>query len=34
MQADLKSLRIDRDKKSPRESSGWAAKWIVAGVVF
>jgi HlyD family secretion protein len=34
MQADLKSLRIDREKKSPRESSGWAAKWIVAGVVL
>lgn len=34
MQADLKSLRIDREKKSPREFSGWAAKWIVAGVVL
>jgi HlyD family secretion protein len=34
MDADLKSLRIDREKKSVRGPSRRAVKWIVAGVVI
>jgi HlyD family secretion protein len=31
MEAELKSLRIDRTK---RKSTGWASRWIVAGVLL
>jgi HlyD family secretion protein len=34
MEADLKSLRIDREQKRSREPSRWATRWIVAGVVI
>lgn len=34
MESELKSLRIDRTKRAKSESSGWAAKWIVAGVAI
>ena len=34
MEPELKSLRIDRGKRSRSERSGWAARWIVAGVVL
>ena len=33
-QPELQNLRIDRDKKRPREGSGWATKWIIAGVII
>jgi HlyD family secretion protein len=33
MSSDLKSLRIDRSRKSAGEPSPWAARWIIAGVV-
>jgi HlyD family secretion protein len=32
MDAELKSLKIDRSKRSP-ESSRWAARWIVVGIL-
>ena len=32
MEAELKSLRIDRSKKRRDEPSPWAARWIVAGI--
>ena len=34
MEPELKSLRIDRAKRTRNENSGWAARWIVAGVVL
>ncbi|HEY1759053.1 MAG TPA: efflux RND transporter periplasmic adaptor subunit [Bryobacteraceae bacterium] len=34
MDAELKSLRIDRSKKAQGKSSRWATVWIVAGVVL
>ncbi len=34
MQAELKSLQIDRTKKSSPEPSRWAVRWIVGGVLF
>ncbi len=34
MDADLKSLRIDRKKRRLTEPSPWAVRWIVAGVVI
>jgi HlyD family secretion protein len=34
MKPDLESLRIDRDKKSGREPSRRAVRWIAAGVVL
>ena len=34
MKPDLKSLRIDREKKSRREGSPWAARFVVAGVAL
>ena len=33
MQAELKSLQIDRTKKSPAEPSRWAVRWIIGGVL-
>ncbi|HUI06306.1 MAG TPA: efflux RND transporter periplasmic adaptor subunit [Verrucomicrobiae bacterium] len=33
MQAELKSLQIDRTKKSPPEPSRWAVRWIIGGVL-
>jgi HlyD family secretion protein len=33
MEADLKKLRIDRDKR-PSRPSRWASRWIVAGVLL
>ena len=32
MDSELKSLRIDRCKRSQAEPSRWATRWIVAGV--
>jgi len=32
MQAELKSLQIDRGKKRSHEPSPWAVRWIIAGV--
>jgi HlyD family secretion protein len=32
MNSELKSLRIDRSKRSRTEPSAWAARWIIAGV--
>jgi len=34
MEADLKSLRIDRKKKASGEPSRWATRWILAGVLL
>jgi HlyD family secretion protein len=34
MDAELKSLRIDRSKKAQNKSSRWATIWIVAGVAL
>jgi len=34
MEAELKSLRIDRSRKKRSEGSGWATKWIVAGIAL
>ena len=33
MQAELKSLQIDRTKKSGGEPSRWAVRWIIGGVL-
>jgi HlyD family secretion protein len=33
MQAELKSLQIDRTKKSPTGPSRWAVRWIIGGVL-
>ena len=33
MQAELKSLQIDRTKKSTAEPSRWAVRWIIGGVL-
>lgn len=32
MEAELKSLRIDRGKRPESERSNWATKWILAGI--
>lgn len=34
MDSELKSLRIDREKRSHREPSPWATRWIVGGVLL
>jgi HlyD family secretion protein len=34
MEADLKSLRIDKSKKAPNGLPKWATRWIVAGVAL
>jgi HlyD family secretion protein len=34
MEAELKSLRIDRSKKRQDEPSGWAKWWIIGGLVL
>src|SRR3954468_19831442 len=34
MDSDLKSLRIDRSKRSQGEPSRWAVRWIIAGVLL
>jgi HlyD family secretion protein len=34
MDAELKSLQIDRAKKRPAEPSKWAVRWIVGGVLL
>ncbi|HZT39243.1 MAG TPA: efflux RND transporter periplasmic adaptor subunit [Bryobacteraceae bacterium] len=34
MEPELKSLRIDRSKKSAPAPSRWAARWIIAGVLL
>ena len=34
MEADLKTLQIDRTTKRPPEPSKWAVRWIVAGVAL
>jgi HlyD family secretion protein len=34
MDSELKSLRIDRDKKSAGEPSKWATRWIVIGIAL
>ncbi len=34
MEADLKTLQIDRSAKRPPEPSKWAVRWIVAGVAL
>ena len=34
MDSELESLRIDRSKRSQREPSAWATRWIVAGVLL
>ncbi|MEJ7605490.1 MAG: efflux RND transporter periplasmic adaptor subunit [Bryobacteraceae bacterium] len=34
MEADLKSLKIDRSRKSSRDASPWATRWIVGGVLI
>ena len=33
MEAELKSLKIDRSQKRAPERSGWAVRWIVGGVI-
>ena len=34
MEADLKSLRIDRSPRKSPSGSNWATRWIIAGVVL
>ncbi len=34
MDAELKSLRIDRSEKRPAEASPWATRWIAGGVLL
>jgi HlyD family secretion protein len=34
MDAELKSLKIDRSRRRSGESSNWAARWIVTGVII
>ena len=34
MEAELKSLQIDRSRKRPREPSKWATRWIIAGTAI
>jgi HlyD family secretion protein len=34
MESELKSLRIDRSKKSSGEPSAWATRWIIGGVLL
>ncbi|HYP15328.1 MAG TPA: efflux RND transporter periplasmic adaptor subunit [Bryobacteraceae bacterium] len=34
MDSELKSLRIDKSKRAEREGSGWATRWILAGVAL
>ena len=34
MQAELKSLQIDRSKKTQQEPSRWATRWIIGGVLL
>src|SRR4029079_6490245 len=34
MDAELKSLQIDRGKKRSGEPSKWATRWIIAGVLL
>src|SRR5437016_831585 len=34
MDADLKSLRIDRNKRRPDEPSPWAVRWILSGITL
>jgi HlyD family secretion protein len=34
MESELKSLRIDRSKRSSGEPSPWAVRWIVSGIVI
>ena len=34
MEAELKSLQIDRNRKSAPERSSWATRWIVIGIVL
>jgi HlyD family secretion protein len=34
MDSELESLRIDRSKRSQREPSAWATRWIIGGVLF
>src|SRR5450631_305188 len=34
MEAELKSLKIDRSQKRAPERSGWAARWIIGGVIL
>jgi len=34
MDAELRSLQIDRGKNRPGEPSKWATRWIVGGAVL
>jgi HlyD family secretion protein len=34
MEAELKSLKIDRSKKRAPQRSNWATRWIIAGVIL
>ena len=34
MEAELKSLRIDRSKKRSQEPSPWATGWILGGIAL
>ncbi|HXA49624.1 MAG TPA: hypothetical protein VNV86_04940, partial [Candidatus Acidoferrum sp.] len=34
MDAELKSLRIDRGKRRPGGASKWATRWIIGGVLL
>jgi HlyD family secretion protein len=34
VQPELRGLRIDREKKSSKEPSKWATRWIVSGIVL
>lgn len=34
MDAELKSLKIDRSQRAPRDASPWAARWILSGVTL
>src|SRR3954468_3201424 len=34
MDSELKSLRIDRSRRSQAEPSRWATRWIVSGVLL
>src|SRR5258706_1531489 len=34
MEAELKSLKIDRSQKRAPEGSNWATRWIIIGVIL
>ncbi len=34
MDSELKSLRIDRQKRRSTEPSPWATRWIIGGILI